>query len=159
MCEAANADVVEVAAGMGTDKRIGGSFLSAGLGLRRLLLSERRERCLGQWVCRWGLISDTESVESINEKQQVRFLKVRSALWTFAGTSLVFLGLAFKGGTDDIRESPAIRMVQSFIAQGCSVVAYDPAAMKNCGAIFAGQDVTFAKNEYERADGADALST
>ncbi len=158
MCEAAGADIVEVAAGMGADKRIGRSFLSAGLGYGGSCFPKdvKAFRAVGSQM---GLdLGILEDVERINENQQVRFLqKVRSALWTLRGKRLGVLGLAFKGGTDDIRESPAIRMVQSFVAEGCSVVAYDPAAIKNCKAIFAGQDVTFAENEYEVADGADAL--
>jgi len=66
----------------------------------------------------------------INEEQRQRFLrKVRSALWTLRGKRLAVLGLAFKGGTDDIRESPAILLVQSLIQEGSQVIAHDPAAM------------------------------
>ena len=66
----------------------------------------------------------------INEEQRDRFLrKVRSALWTLRGKHLGVLGLAFKGGTDDIRESPAILIVQSLLQEGCKISAYDPAAM------------------------------
>lgn len=158
MCEAADADVVEVAAGMGTDKRIGRSFLSAGLGYGGSCFPKdvKAFRAVGTQM---GLdLGILESVERINENQQARFLqKVRSALWTLRGKKLGVLGLAFKGGTDDIRESPAICMVQSFVAEGCSVVAYDPAAIKNCGTVFAGKDVSFAENEYDVAEGADAL--
>src|SRR5450631_2396975 len=158
MCEAANADVVEVAAGMGTDHRIGRSFLSAGLGYGGSCFPKdvKAFRAVGS---RMGLdLGILEDVERINENQQARFLqKVRSALWTLRGKRLGVLGLAFKGGTDDIHESPAIRMIQSFLVEGCSVVAYDPAAITNSRSIFAGQNVSFAKNEYEVADGADAL--
>src|SRR6202021_2194533 len=70
-------------------------------------------------------------VENINADQKRRFLsKVRSALWTLRGKKLAVLGLAFKGGTDDIRDSPAIDMVEMLLGEGCVVVAYDPAAMK-----------------------------
>src|ERR1700728_5050417 len=69
-------------------------------------------------------------VEKINAQQKKRFLgKVRSALWTLRGKKLAVLGLAFKGETDDIRESPAIDLVEMLLAEGCSVAAYDPAAM------------------------------
>jgi UDPglucose 6-dehydrogenase len=70
-------------------------------------------------------------VEKINTNQKKRFLsKVRSALWTLRGKRLAVLGLAFKGETDDIRESPAIDVIEMLLAEGCSVAAYDPAAMK-----------------------------
>ena len=158
MCEAAGADIVEVAAGMGTDKRIGRNFLSAGLGYGGSCFPKdvKAFRAVGSQM---GLdLGILENVERINENQQARFLqKVRSALWTLRGKRLGVLGLAFKGGTDDIRESPAIRMIKSFVAEGCSIVAYDPAAIANSRPIFAGQDVKFADNEYDVADGADAL--
>ena len=72
-----------------------------------------------------------EEVMRINEDQRHRFLrKVRSALWTFRGKQSGVLGLAFKGGTDDIRESPAMLFVQALLQEGCNISAYDPAAME-----------------------------
>ena len=68
-----------------------------------------------------------EEVRKINENQQeVFFSKVKSALWTLRGKKLAVLGLAFKGGTDDIRESPAIVVIRKLIEAGCTVFAYDP---------------------------------
>src|ERR1700728_4330055 len=68
-------------------------------------------------------------VEKINGQQKKRFLnKVRSALWTLRGKRIGVLGLAFKGETDDIRESPAIDVVKMLLAEGCSIAAYAPAA-------------------------------
>ena len=71
-----------------------------------------------------------DEVMRINEEQRQRFLrKVRNALWTLRGKRLGVLGLAFKGGTDDIRESPAMLLMQSLLQEGCQMAAYDPAAM------------------------------
>ncbi len=68
----------------------------------------------------------------INNEQRERFLrKVRSMLWTLKGKRLAVLGLAFKGGTDDVRESPAISVIRSLIDEGCKIQAYDPAATDN----------------------------
>jgi UDPglucose 6-dehydrogenase len=93
----------------------------------------------------------------INEDQRQRFLrKVRTALWTLRGKRLAVLGLAFKGGTDDIRESPAILLVQALLQEGCQICAYDPAAMPRAREVLNGH-VEFATNAYDAAAGADAL--
>jgi UDPglucose 6-dehydrogenase len=93
----------------------------------------------------------------INEDQRNRFLrKVHSALWTLRGKRLGVLGLAFKGGTDDIRESPAIAIVQSLLQQGGKITAYDPAAMARARDVLGGH-IAFAHNSYEAAHDADAL--
>jgi UDPglucose 6-dehydrogenase len=93
----------------------------------------------------------------INEDQRHRFLrKVRSALWTLRGKRLGVLGLAFKGGTDDIRESPAMALVQTLLQEGCRIAAYDPAGQERAREVL-GASVEFASNAYEAADGADAL--
>jgi UDPglucose 6-dehydrogenase len=98
-----------------------------------------------------------EEVVRINEEQRHRFLrKVRSVLWTFRGKRLGILGLAFKGGTDDIRESPAMLLVQELLREGCRICAYDPAAMERAKEVLK-SGVEFASDAYEAATGADAL--
>jgi UDPglucose 6-dehydrogenase len=81
---------------------------------------------------------------------------VRSVLWTFRGKRLGVLGLAFKGGTDDIRESPAMLLVQELLREGCRICAYDPAAMERAKEVLKA-GVEFAADAYEAARGADAL--
>src|SRR5450631_2609402 len=158
ICESVGANVQQVCQGIGTDTRIGPRFLNPGIGYggscfpKDLMAFRSVARECGY---DFRLL---EEVMRINEEQRARFIrKVRSALWTLRGKKLGVLGLAFKGGTDDVRESPAILLIQSLLQEGCSVVAYDPAAITNSRSIFAGQNVSFAKNEYEVADGADAL--
>jgi len=98
-----------------------------------------------------------DEVMHINEDQRQRFLrKVNHALWTLRGKKLGVLGLAFKGGTDDIRESPALRIVQSLLQQGSKIVAYDPAATDRAREAF-GDQIMYAGSAYEAAHGADAL--
>lgn len=98
-----------------------------------------------------------DEVMRINEDQRNRFLKkVRSALWTLRGKQLGVLGLAFKGGTDDIRESPAILIVQALLQEGCKITAYDPAAMERAEEL-THSGLKFAQSAYEAARGADAL--
>src|SRR5262249_54511863 len=93
----------------------------------------------------------------INEEQRNRFLKkVRSALWTLRGKRLAVLGLAFKGGTDDIRESPAMTLVETLLQEGCRISAYDPAAAERAREVF-GAKIEYADSPYSAARGADAL--
>ncbi len=98
-----------------------------------------------------------DEVMRINEDQRDRFLrKVRGALWTLRGKHLGVLGLAFKGGTDDIRESPAILIVQALLQEGCKITAFDPAAMDRTQEMMS-SSIKFAGSAYEAATGADAL--
>jgi UDPglucose 6-dehydrogenase len=98
-----------------------------------------------------------DEVMRINEDQRQRFLrKIRSALWTLRGKNLGVLGLAFKGGTDDIRESPALFLVQALLQEGSKITAYDPAAMERTQELMS-SGITFASSPYEAAQGADAL--
>jgi UDPglucose 6-dehydrogenase len=98
-----------------------------------------------------------DEVMRINEEQRKRFLRMaRNALWTLRGKKLGVLGLAFKGGTDDIRESPAILLVQALLQEGCQITAYDPAAGERAREVLK-SSVDFVNNAYEAANDADAL--
>ena len=82
--------------------------------------------------------------------------RVKGALWTLRGKKLAVLGLSFKGGTDDMRESPALGVVELLLYEGCEIRAYDPAAMEHARRLLPAQ-VGYAANPYEAATGADAL--
>jgi UDPglucose 6-dehydrogenase len=158
ICEVAGADVNEVCEGMGADQRIGSKFLKPGIGYggscfpKDLMALHAVARDYGTG---FHLL---EEVMRINEDQRRFFLrKVRSALWTLKGKRLAVLGLAFKGGTDDVRESPAIAMVRLLLKEKCQITAYDPAAMERARQEFEPGSVTFAASSYEAARGADAL--
>jgi len=157
VCEAVNADVEQVALGMGTDSRIGRRFLQAGIGYGG--------SCFPKDVAAFRSVAREcgydfpilQEIIRVNDEQRRRFLKkVRTALWTLRGKRLAVLGLAYKGGTDDIRESPAIDIIRSLLSEQCSVVAYDPAAMERALQVITG-DLTFAEDPYQAAVGADAL--
>ena len=157
LCESVGADVEQVCEGIGTDSRIGRRFLRPGVGYggscfpKDLLAFRAVARDCGY---DFRLLDE---VIRINEDQRQRFLrKIRNALWTLKGKRLAVLGLAFKGGTDDIRESPAMALVELLIKEGSDVVAYDPAAMEHARGVL-GDKVTFAANAYDAATGADAL--
>jgi UDPglucose 6-dehydrogenase len=104
----------------------------------------------------FGLLRE---VERINEEQKERFFqKVRSALWTFRGKKIGVLGLAFKGGTDDIRESPALDIVKRLLNEGCIVSAYDPAAEQRAKEVIPpGPQMRYVSDLYQAAQDADAL--
>ncbi len=159
LCEAADANVEQVAQGIGMDSRIGPKFLRPGIGYGGSCFPKdvaAFRSVAEQMGVDFSLLSE---VEKINVNQKKRFLsKVRSALWTLRGKRLAVLGLAFKGDTDDIRESPAIDLVEMFLVEGCTVVAYDPAAMKRAEAeLPASSQLSFATNIEDAARDADAL--
>ena len=159
ICEAAGADVEEVARGIGMDTRIGPKFLRAGVGYGGSCFPKdvAAFRNVAELVgVDFGLLNE---VEKINEEQKLRFFqKVRSALWTFRGKRIGVLGLAFKGGTDDIRESPALDIVQKLLTEGCIVSAYDPAAEQRAKeVIFPGPQMRYVGDPYAAAQDADAL--
>ena len=159
LCEAADANVEQVARGIGLDSRIGPRFLRPGIGYGGSCFPKdvAAFRSVAQQMgVDFNLLSE---VEKINVQQKKRFLsKVRSALWTLRGKKLAVLGLAFKGETDDIRESPAIDLVEMLLAEGCSISAFDPAAMERAKAeLPPSAQLTYAANAYEAARDADAV--
>jgi UDPglucose 6-dehydrogenase len=157
LCEGVGADVEQVCEGIGADSRIGPKFLNPGIGYGGSCFPKDLKAFRA--VARnhgsdFGLLSE---VIRINDDQCLRFLrKVRNALWTLKGKRIAVLGLAFKGGTDDIRESPAIALVKLLLREGCDVVAFDPAAMERAREVLNGH-VTYTENAYEAALDADAL--
>jgi UDPglucose 6-dehydrogenase len=159
LCEAADANVEQVAQGIGLDSRIGPKFLRPGIGYGGSCFPKdvaAFRSVAEQMGVDFGLLNE---VEKININQKKRFLsKVRSALWTLRGKRLAVLGLAFKGDTDDIRESPAIDLAQMFLAEGCMVTAYDPAAMKRAELeLPPSSQMRYANSAEEAAKDADAL--
>jgi UDPglucose 6-dehydrogenase len=159
LCEAADADVEQVAKGIGLDSRIGPKFLRPGIGYGGSCFPKdvaAFRSVAEQMGVDFSLLSE---VEKINAAQKKRFLsKVRSALWTLRGKRLAVLGLAFKGETDDIRESPAVDMVEMLLAEGCVIVAYDPAAMKRTQEVLpASAQMKYAESAEDAARDADAL--
>jgi len=157
VCESVGANVGQVVHGVGTDSRIGPRFLNPGIGYGG--------SCFPKDVMAFRAVAREcgydfrllDEVMRINEDQRDRFLrKVRSALWTLRGKHLGVLGLAFKGGTDDIRESPALFLVQALLQEGCKITAYDPAAMERTQEVI-NSTIKFADSAYDAAKGADAL--
>jgi UDPglucose 6-dehydrogenase len=159
ICEAVGADVTQVAEGIGMDQRIGPRFLQAGIGYGGSCFP--KDVAAFRYVAEqcglsFGLLSEVEKINAL--QKQKFFQKVRSALWTFRGKKLGVLGLAFKGGTDDIRDSPAIELVQMLLSEGCSIDAFDPAAMERSAEVIpASESMHYVTDSYAAARGKDAL--
>ena len=157
ICEAVGADIEDVCKGLGSDTRIGPRFLRAGIGYGG--------SCFPKDVAAFRAVAKEygyqfallDEVHRINDEQRRRFLKkVRAALWTLKKKRLAVLGLAFKDGTDDVRESPAIEIIESLLEEGCKITAYDPAAMDRAKEVL-GEVISYAPDAYAAAKGADAL--
>lgn len=159
LCEAADANVEQVARGIGLDSRIGPKFLRPGIGYGG--------SCFPKDVAAFRSVAAQlgvdfqllHEVEKINVSQKKRFLgKVRSALWTLRGKRVAVLGLAFKGETDDVRESPAIDLIEMLLAEGCTIDAYDPAAIERAKTeLPETKCLHYAASVEEAAKDADAL--
>jgi UDPglucose 6-dehydrogenase len=156
LCEALGANVEVVSRGMGLDSRIGPKFLDPGPGFGGSCFP-KDTRAVAQIARDQGLaFRIIEAVLDVNEATKARMVtKIERALGTVAGRTIAVLGLSFKPNTDDIRESPALPIVQGLLAGGASVRAFDPEAMPACAPLFPA--VRFCDNAYEAARGADAL--
>jgi UDPglucose 6-dehydrogenase len=98
-----------------------------------------------------------DAVRGVNDEQPRRFIaKVRKALWTIKNKHLAVLGLAFKSGTDDIRELPAIRIIEMLLLEGCQITAFDPAAIDRARSEL-GDSIAYGGDAYSTMQGADAL--
>lgn len=163
LCEKMGADVEKVLEGVGADRRIGRAFLYPGVGYGG--------SCLPKDVLAFITIGNRfdydlellRAVDAINNRQIDIFInKVRTALnsqegktTNLAGKNLAVLGLAFKPDTDDMRDAPSAKIIQSLVAQGAQVTAFDPQAMENAKKVL--PKINYAKDEYSAVTGKDAL--
>lgn len=158
ICENVNADISEVCNGIGSDERIGSRFLNPGIGYGGSCFPKDLkafQHVASEVGYSFGLLRE---VIEVNEEQRRRFLrKVRSAIWNLPGKRLAVLGLAFKGGTDDVRESPALAVIRELIKARCEVVAYDPAANEKARAALGDLPVGYCDSPYEASRNADAV--
>ena len=159
LAETVDADIEDIAAGIGMDTRIGPKFLRAGLGYGGSCFP--KDVAAFHWVAQQqGLNFELlEEIRRINEQQRdVFFNKVRAALWTLRGKKLAALGLAFKCDTDDIRESPAIEVIRKLLDAGACISAYDPAAIERAREVLPPSDkMSYAPSLYAAAKDADAV--
>ncbi|RBP41493.1 UDPglucose 6-dehydrogenase [Roseimicrobium gellanilyticum] len=158
ICEVSGADVEKVAEGIGMDKRIGRSFLNAGLGYGG--------SCFPKDIAAFIAIAEQlgtpftllKEVQNINTHQFTRFLDaVREALWVLKEKKIAVWGLSFKPNTDDVRSSVAVNIVEALVAEGADVTAYDPKAMEKFKDLPVSAKVKLAESPLEAARGAEAL--
>jgi UDPglucose 6-dehydrogenase len=157
LCEAVGADIADVAKGMGLDTRIGPRFLQAGCGYGGSCFP-KDVKAIAQVLEQHGLTSTLlQAVDHINERQKRSIvLKLKKFLPQLEGKTIAIWGLAFKPRTDDIREAPAVTVIEMLRREYASVRAFDPEAIANARRIF-GDEVYFAKDAYDALVGADAL--
>jgi UDPglucose 6-dehydrogenase len=159
LAETVDADIEDIAAGIGMDSRIGAKFLRAGLGYGGSCFP--KDVAAFHWVAQQQGVDFQllDEIRKVNDTQRViYFNKVRAALWTLRGKRLAALGLAFKGGTDDIRESPAIDVIGKLLEAGALITAYDPAAMERAKeALPPSETLSYAADIYAAAKDADAV--
>jgi len=155
-CEAAGADIAKVAEGIGSDQRIGQSFLNPGIGFGGFCFPKDLQAFvrIGEKLgCDFSLLKE---VENINLRRVEQFVaKVRKELWVLRGKTLAIWGLAFKPETDDVRFAPALNIARRLLAEGARIRAYDPQAMQKAKDELPG--ITYCLSPNEAAHRADAI--
>ena len=158
ICEKVGADVHDVARAMGLDKRIGPKFLHSGAGYGGSCFPKDTLAFadLGKTV--GSPASIVEAVIAANRSQRTRMItKIENAIGPLDGKVVGVLGLTFKPNTSDVRESPALDIVQALLNQGAQIRAYDPAGMDEFQKVVNDEKISYWKSAYEAARGAEAL--
>ena len=160
LCEKVGADVTAVTRGIGLDARIGPQFLDAGIGYGGYCFPKDLRAFIHLAEEHGVNFSLLQEVEAINQRRVDIFIrKVHETLWTLRGKTLGILGLAFKAGTDDIREAVSLKVIQALLDEGSILRLYDPQAMPNTQAVFppSTDGLTYCSSAYEAAQGAQGL--
>jgi UDPglucose 6-dehydrogenase len=158
VCELFGADVDRVRQAVGADRRIGTSFLFPGVGYGGSCFPKDVKALVRFSADKKYDFKVLKAVESVNDRQKrVLVGKMKAHFGSLKGKTIAIWGLAFKPKTDDMREAPAIPIVEALVAQGASVRVYDPEAMRVARGIF-GSKVTYAAKSYDALKGADALA-
>ena len=157
-CEKVGANVDDVRMGMGLDERIGKRFLFPGIGYGGSCFPKDVKALHKSGKDAQHHFAILDSVIEVNEKQKtVLFPKMQQHFGgNFKGKNIAVWGLAFKPNTDDIREAPALYMIEKLLAAGATVTAFDPEAMDNVK-VKLGNTISFASSMLEAVQGADAL--
>lgn len=158
LCEAYGADINDVRRGIGHDQRIGFAFLFPGVGYGGSCFPKDVRAAIHMFKAKGMPARMMEAVDAVNEAQKtVLMKKVRSHFdGDLAGKTIAVWGLAFKPRTDDIREAPALVLIDALLAEGAKVRAHDPEALENVRALY-GDRITCCDRPYGCLEGADAL--
>ena len=158
LCERVGANVDSVRKGIGTDTRIGNKFLYAGCGYGGSCFPKDVKALLHTGLDNGYHMEVIEAVERVNEKQKsIVYDKIMKAVGDVKGKTVAVIGLAFKPETDDMREAPALVVINKLLKDGATVRVFDPVAMDECKRRM-GDAVTYCKNMYDAADGADVFA-
>ena len=157
LCEKVGANVDHVRKGIGSDVRIGQKFLYAGCGYGGSCFPKDVKALVHTGLDNDYHMEVIEAVERVNEKQKsIVYNKLVSLIGDVEGKTIAILGLAFKPETDDMREAPALVVIDKLLLAGATVRVFDPIAMDECKRRI-GDVVNYTENLYDCADGADAL--
>lgn len=157
LCERVGANVDHVRKGIGTDARIGQKFLYAGCGYGGSCFPKDVKALVHTGIDNGYHMEVIEAVERVNERQKsIVYDKLVALMGDVRGKTIAILGLAFKPETDDMREAPALVVIDKLLQAGATVRVFDPIAMAECKRRI-GDVVTYTENLYDCADGADAL--
>ena len=158
LCERVGANVDAVRKGIGTDTRIGGKFLYAGCGYGGSCFPKDVKALLHTGLDNGYHMEVIEAVERVNEKQKsIVYDKIIKAVGSVKGKTIAIIGLAFKPETDDMREAPALVVIDKLLKDGATIRVFDPVAMEECKRRI-GDTVIYCKNIYDAADGADVFA-
>jgi len=157
VCEVVGANVDEVRRAIGSDTRIGASFLFPGVGYGGSCFPKDVKAMIHFSSQKDYDFKILKAVEQVNAAQKTRLVaRMRAHFGSLKGKTVAVWGLSFKPRTDDMREAPSIPLIKALLAEGVDVQAYDPQATKVAKGIF-GNKVTFAANNYDALRGADCL--
>jgi UDPglucose 6-dehydrogenase len=158
VCELVGADVDHVRKAIGADRRIGSSFLFPGVGYGGSCFPKDVKALLRSSADKGYDFKILRAVEAVNDHQKLRLVeKMEAHFTTLKGRTIALWGLAFKPRTDDMREAPAIPIIERLLAAGAGVRAYDPEAAPTARRIF-GDRIALCEKSYDALAGADALA-
>ena len=158
LCELLGADVDMVRRGIGSDDRIGKRFLFPGIGYGGSCFPKDVQALVKSSAEADYTFKILEAVMEVNEKQKLHLIPKLKAYFNneLRGKKIALWGLAFKPNTDDIREAPALYLIDALLAAGATVAAFDPEAMSNVKQVL-GEKITYVESQYEALQDADAL--